>query len=164
MQFVKDFIAGSIILVGKATATLLIWATVLFAMGSGLALLIRGVYWLRFHHWITSICDGHLRYLEHNPNLLGNDQAFLCVSGHAGWTGVDRLINWSFLKGDMSLVLMLLGMVSFGVLIGSTLILNRVPPDNFIRNHYEHNEGGYGWVVIGWMFVIAIYTIHASNF
>jgi len=162
MQFVKEFIAGSLIVVGKAVSWVLMWASVLSVMGAGFALLIRGVYWLQFQYWITSVCDGHLRYLEYNQNLLGNDNAFLCMNGHTGWAGVDRLINWSLLKGDMSLVLMLLGMASFGVLIVSTLILNRVPPDNFIRSHYEHNKGGYGGIVIGWMFIFAFYSIYTG--
>lgn len=135
MRFVEEFIAGSIILISKAIVWLLLWGITLSVMGAGLSLLIRCIYWLRFGYWITSICDGHLRVLELTDHQY--DRAFLCIDAHTTWTGVDQIIRWSFLNGDMSLVLLLLGFAVFGILILCALLLNHVPEDNWLRKYYE---------------------------
>ncbi|TIS23898.1 MAG: hypothetical protein E5X07_15755 [Mesorhizobium sp.] len=138
MRFIEEFIAGSIILIGMAIEWLLIWAFALSVVGTGLSLLIRGIYWLRFGHWITSICDGHLRFLEFTSHQ--RDRAFLCVDAYTGWAGVDQLIEWSFLQGDMSLVLLLLGFTLFGILMVCALMLRYVPRDNWLRKYYESRD------------------------
>lgn len=138
MRFIEEFLAGSIILIGKGTGLLLVWASTLLLLAAGISLLARIIYWLRFGDWIASICDGHIRFLSHFHTLLGSDQPFLCVNPDTGWTGVDRLIGWILLRGDMSLALLTLGLALLGIaIIAVVLIFSCVPKGNWIRKYYE---------------------------
>ncbi len=137
MQSIEALVAETIILVAWAIGRLVALICVLAVFAAGISLIVRVIFWLKFGYWITSICDGHVQFLALKRSQSGHDQAFLCLDANIDWIGVDQLIKWFFLQGDMSLVLLLLGLFLFGILIVSALILRFVPKENWLRKYYE---------------------------
>lgn len=134
VKFIEEFIAVSIALIGRAIIQLMMWICVVSLFAAGLSLLIRGIYWLRFGDWISSICDGNVKLISNNVPPFENSSPFLCIDSDIGWNGVDKLLTWFFSKGDASLSLLIIGLITISLLFLSVKIIDIIPSD--VKKYY----------------------------